>query len=165
MNTAAQVADAALYALQAEMRAAAYTPSRPLRKGDRVMLFTSWDGKGTVVFTEYTVASAGRVQVHLLDSNGRNAEFRGYTRDLNAYPWDRATVLLSDFPDFDARAFALQLAETFIRNARAMAECKLARPDYNHQGIRERLAVMAPRVLSRAEADAEVEARVARRAA
>jgi hypothetical protein len=57
--------------------------SRPLRKGDAVVMFLSWDDKGSICMEPYTVASAGKKQIHMLRADGSNAEFRTSASHVN----------------------------------------------------------------------------------
>lgn len=57
---------------------------RALRKGDRVVMLSSWDDKGAVRATPLVVASAGAKRAYFLRQDGSNAQFEKLVSYINA---------------------------------------------------------------------------------
>ena len=152
--------------------------AKAFKKGDTATLITSWDGKGAVVARRVTVQSCGVKRMTLTDTETGEClgcNFRPALGDVNEATrgWS-GTFHATD--ESSVQALAIEAASRILAESRVRAAKRLADfvadpgpvlPQYQPKVKAELEAEVAdlkargPRILSPAEADAEVAAQVA----
>lgn len=135
--------------------------AKEFKKGQLVINFSSYDGKGTWGWTRAVVKSCGNVKMTLENAEtgammGNN--FRPDSAQSYDVTWKGEVstnwhndVTLPDMGDDEATAKCLELAAAYLERQVAMNNRKLTMPDvYSTEGVKQTLASLhEPRAIKR----------------